>query len=129
MLDKNLKIIIKLVSISLISILFIVSGIHKIFSFNDTVESLKSKLPIDKTFAQVLIILAILFVFIGPLLIGLSIILHNSLLLKFGSLILILFVLLVTPVYHPPSESSQLINFLKNLALIGGLSSLLIVED
>jgi uncharacterized membrane protein YphA (DoxX/SURF4 family) len=120
------KNILKIISVVLICFLFVDSGLNKILNFSSTVDGLQSKLQINNTISQVLIILAILFVLGGSFLMIFSLNLNNNLLLKLGSIMLIIFTILATLIYHPITDPSQKTNFLKNIAIIGGLTALLI---
>ncbi|MBE9044976.1 DoxX family protein [Pleurocapsales cyanobacterium LEGE 10410] len=94
-------------------IIFINSGIGKIFGFAGTAEMMAGQgLPIP----QVLLIFTIAFQLLG----GLSLLFGYK--VKLGSLLLILFLIPATLVFHNPiANPDELNNFLKNLGLIGGL--------
>ncbi|MEM7594198.1 MAG: DoxX family protein [Cyanobacteria bacterium P01_A01_bin.83] len=94
-------------------IIFINSGIGKIFGFAGTAEMMASQgLPIP----QVLLIFTITFQLLG----GFSLLLGYK--VKIGSLLLILFLIPATLVFHNPIGNPGEINaFLKNIGLIGGL--------
>lgn len=118
----------KLLSVILISILFLFSGITKIFDFNDTTLGFHQKVNsgifsniIAYNASQALIIIAILILIIAPVLMIIGILEDNKLLLKIGSWLLIGFTLLATIIYHPITDSSERYNMLKNVAIIGGL--------
>ncbi len=94
-------------------IIFINSGIGKIFGFPGTAEMMANTgLPI----ANVLLVFTIAFQLLG----GLSLLLGYK--VKLGSTLLILFLIPATLVFHNPvADSGELNSFLKNLGLIGGL--------
>ena len=94
-------------------IIFINSGIGKIFGFANTAEMMASQgLPIP----QVLLIFTIAFQLLG----GLSLLFGYK--VKIGSLLLILFLIPATLVFHNPiGNPDELNSFLKNIGLIGGL--------
>ena len=94
-------------------IIFINSGIGKIFGFASTAEMMASQgLPIP----QVLLIFTIAFQLLG----GLSLLFGYK--VKIGSLLLILFLIPATLVFHNPiGNPDELNSFLKNIGLIGGL--------
>ena len=94
-------------------IIFINSGIGKIFGFAGTAGMMANKgLPI----AEVLLAFTIAFQLLG----GFSLLLGYK--IKIGSLLLILFLIPATLVFHNPiADPSELNSFLKNIGLIGGL--------
>lgn len=94
-------------------IIFINSGIGKIFGFAGTAGMMGSKgLPIP----EVLLAFTIAFQLLG----GFSLLLGYK--VKLGSLLLILFLIPATIVFHNPiGNPDELNSFLKNIGLIGGL--------
>lgn len=94
-------------------IIFINSGIGKIFGFASTAEMMaNSGLPIP----EVLLVFTIAFQLLG----GLSLLLGYK--VKIGSILLILFLIPATLVFHNPiADPEELNSFLKNIGLIGGL--------
>ena len=94
-------------------IIFINSGIGKIFGFTKTAEMMAGQgLPI----ASILLIFTIAFQLLG----GFSLLLGYK--VKIGSTLLILFLIPATLVFHNPiGNPDELNNFLKNIGLIGGL--------
>ncbi|TVR45075.1 MAG: DoxX family protein [Planctomycetota bacterium] len=92
--------------------IFLASGFGKIANFSGTAAFMASKgIPIT----SFLLIGAITFLLIGAL----SLIL--GLRARFGALLLIVFLVPTTLIFHPPWDSSEQIQFLKNIGLIGGL--------
>ena len=94
-------------------IIFINSGIGKIFGFASTAEMMANQgLPI----AIILLIFTIAFQLLG----GLSLLFGYK--VKIGSILLILFLIPATLVFHNPLVNPEEMNaFLKNIGLIGGL--------
>ncbi|MDJ0680571.1 MAG: DoxX family protein [Xenococcaceae cyanobacterium MO_167.B52] len=94
-------------------IIFINSGIGKIFGFAGTAGMMGNKgLPIP----EVLLIFTIAFQLLG----GFSLLLGYK--VKIGSTLLILFLIPATLVFHNPiGNPDELNSFLKNIGLIGGL--------
>lgn len=94
-------------------IIFINSGIGKIFGFAGTAEMMSGQgLPIP----NILLIFTIAFQLLG----GLSLLFGYK--VKIGSLLLILFLIPATLVFHNPiGNPDELNSFLKNIGLIGGL--------
>ncbi len=94
-------------------LIFIHSGIGKIMGFTSTAEMMANKgLPI----AEILLIFTIAFQLFG----GLSLLFGYK--VKLGSILLILFLIPATLVFHNPlADSSEINSFLKNIGLIGGL--------
>jgi uncharacterized membrane protein YphA (DoxX/SURF4 family) len=114
--------LIKLIAVILISILFIYSGITKIFNFNDTTLGFHQKVNLlAYNTSQALIIIAIIILLIAPVLMVIGVSEESKLLLRIGSWLLIGFTVLATIIYHPITDSSQRYNLLKNLSIIGGL--------
>ncbi|ATN81899.1 DoxX family protein [Coxiella burnetii] len=102
----------------LISLIFIISGIHKITGFDATVSTLaQTGLPSP----QWLSILSIIFELGG------GILLFFGLFTRFGAFLLLVFVLLVTFVFHrfwvhePSDMLNQMHHFMKNFSIIGAL--------
>ena len=94
-------------------IIFINSGIGKIFGFAGTASMMAGQgLPMP----QILLIFTIAFQLLG----GLSLLLGYK--VKIGSTLLILFLIPATLVFHNPiGNPDELNSFLKNIGLIGGL--------
>jgi uncharacterized membrane protein YphA (DoxX/SURF4 family) len=119
---------IKLFAVILISIIFLYSGINKIFNFNDTTLGFHQKINrgifsniLTYNISQLLIISAILLLITAPILILIGIINKNNVLSKIGSWLLIIFLILATSIYHPITDPTQRNDMLKNVAIIGGL--------
>lgn len=122
---------INLLSKILILALFIFSGISKIFNFKSTYKSVKDKnipYPILATF------LAIIFELLGSFFVFFSSLSSNVLFFLgpsygvIGSIMLIIFTGLATFFYHNIfKDFNEKYNFLKNVAIIGGL--LLLMKD
>jgi uncharacterized membrane protein YphA (DoxX/SURF4 family) len=97
----------------LIGAIFLWSAIKDIRTFESTADMMQSK----GIFApQVLLIGSIVFLLLGSIAVILGI------KARWGAILLILFLIPTTILFHPPTggEADQ-IQFLKNLALIGGL--------
>ena len=94
-------------------LIFLKAGISHILGFNSTVLMMTNNgLPI----APVLLFFTVVFQLLG----GLSLLLGYK--VKLGSMLLILFLIPATLVFHNPiADSSEINNFLKNIGLIGGL--------
>ena len=93
--------------------IFIKAGIGKIFGFASTAEMMTNKgLPI----AEILLVFTVAFQLLG----GFSLLFGYK--VKIGSILLILFLIPATLVFHNPLVDPNEINsFLKNIGLIGGL--------
>ena len=94
-------------------LIFLNAGIGKIFGFGSTVEMMAGQgLPIP----EVLLFFTIAFQLLG----GLSLLFGYK--VQIGSLLLILFLIPATLVFHNPiGNPDELNSFLKNIGLIGGL--------
>jgi len=126
------KILVSIVVILILS-LYIVSAFKKIINFSDTANSLKSQLDNNILFkhiqskidlSKIGLVIAILLLLIGSALMLYGI--HDNYYLKIGSIILIVFLIIATFLYHPPTDPKQINNFLKNLSLMGGLGFIII---
>ncbi|MBW4558128.1 MAG: DoxX family protein [Trichormus sp. ATA11-4-KO1] len=108
-----LKKYIPLVARSFLAVIFIYTGLNKVFNFAQTSEFMaKAGLPI----VGVLLVFTIAFQILG----GLSIILGYK--AEIGAILLIIFLIPATIVFHNPvADPSQFNNFFKNLSIIGGL--------
>jgi uncharacterized membrane protein YphA (DoxX/SURF4 family) len=124
--DKNIKIILKMISVILISILFVYAGVNKIFNFNNTVIEFQTKTNYPLIISKAAIVFAILFIIIAPIFLILSIGFDNNLLLSLGSGMLIIFIILANIFYHPINDPTQRITLFKNFAIMGGLGMMLI---
>jgi len=102
--------IIELIGRIFISLVFLIAGFGKIFSYENTIDYMESfGVP------GYLLIPAIIVEILFPLLVIIG---YKT---KFSALILALFSLLLALVFHTDfSNQMQLISFLKNLALSGG---------
>ena len=94
-------------------LIFLKAGMSHILGFNSTAVMMTNKgLPI----ASILLLLTIVFQLLG----GLSLLLGYK--VNIGSMLLILFLIPATLVFHNPiTDASEINNFLKNIGLIGGL--------
>lgn len=107
----------------LLSLIFIMSGIGKIGNFDGTAAYMDSHgMPI----ASVLLVGAIIFELAG----GLSLLIGYK--TKYGVLMLLIFLIPATLIFHPfwavPEDmvKMQTIAFMKNLAIMGGLMTVLV---
>jgi len=100
-----------------LSAIFLKSGITKIFNFAGTQQYMAKYLTVlSLPFIRFLLMIAIIVLLLG----GLSILLGYK--ARWGSLGLILFLIPATLIFHTNfSDPMQEIQFLKNLAIIGGL--------
>jgi putative oxidoreductase len=96
-----------------LSLIFLKAGISHILGYSNTVNMMAEMgLPIP----SVLLIFTIIFQILG----GLSLLLGYK--VKLGSILLILFLIPATLIFHNPiGDASQINDFLKNIGLIGGL--------
>jgi len=100
----------------LLSTIFIIAGIQKITDFSGTMAYMASKgLPL----ANVLLVLAIVVELGGGLLVLFG---WRA---RWAALALFLFVLVVTPIFHPVWNDQMLLqnyrDFIKNITIMGGL--------
>lgn len=103
----------------LLGIIFFLSGISKIFNFNQSVEFLRAAGA--NTGPEILIAIALLFEIIGGALVILG------WFTKIGSLMLMIFLIPVTFTMHAfwnfegMEQMEQMANFMRNFAIFGGL--------
>jgi putative oxidoreductase len=115
--------------ILLLVLIFFIAGFNKIFSFDKTVNGLLHK-PLFSSFPRFLSVLAIVIVIIIEIIAPIVIVYGSydtrySHYVKYGILSLILFTIMATLLYHNPFvDPKEKINFMKNLAIIGGLGIL-----
>lgn len=102
-----------LVARVLVAVIFIHSGVGKILNFGGTQQAIASKgLPL----AALVAIFAIVFELMG----GASLILGYK--ARVGAILLLVFLIPTTVLFHNPiADATQITQFLKNLAIIGGI--------
>ncbi len=119
--------IIKIFLIFLISALYFASAYNKITNFNSVADGLKNKISSSVLFnwlpdiSKLALLFAIFLILAGPIMMLYGTAMNNHLITKIGALLLIVFLILATILYHPPNDPNQINNFLKNLSLMGGL--------
>lgn len=100
----------------MIAAIFLYSGFKKATGFSATVELMASKgIP----FTEVLAVGTIAFEVLGGLMVAIG---YRP---RLGALLLIVFLIPTTLLFHPPGDPAQLISFWKNLAILGGLALVL----
>tara|TARA_B100000401_G_scaffold104308_3_gene67603 strand:- start:3100 stop:3477 length:378 start_codon:yes stop_codon:yes gene_type:complete len=112
----------KTVAIVLFYVMFIYSGIMKIFSFDKKVDVLGKKTHLPLIINQLGMIGVIILEIFGSLLIIADTFNKNLIpkdLVKLTYIIYLLFLVVVTILYHPPQK--QMIPFLSNLTTFAGL--------
>ncbi|NEP13385.1 MAG: DoxX family protein [Symploca sp. SIO1A3] len=97
-----------------LSIIFLRSGITKIMDFSGTQQFMNAN-GIPMALTGLLLAAAIIFELVG----GLSVLLGYK--TRWGAILLILFLVPTTLIFHNPVDPKEMIAFLKNLGLIGGL--------
>lgn len=125
----------KQIATLLILAIFVIAGINKINGFDGIVKGFRGILPkklqkLPLFVFQIIIIIVILIEIVCPLLIVYMDNDSNTQLTtnirNYSLYALIGFTALATILYHNPMDKSQMNNFLKNLAIIGGL--ILLIE-
>ena len=112
----------KQISILLFFLMFLYSGFNKIFNFNKKVINLELKTNLPYSINTFGLILVILLEIIGSLIIILYFFDKNLIdkyIVKFVNILFLLFLIVVTFLYHPPTD--KLIPFLSNLTTFSGL--------
>ena len=117
----NYKISIPKIAVILYFIMFIYSGIMKIVKYNKKVETLTKKTGLPYPINDLGMIGVILLEIFGSLIV----VYHfwggkiNKKILKYVLYTFMLFLIVVTPLYHPPTKN--IIPFLANITTFGGL--------
>jgi uncharacterized membrane protein YphA (DoxX/SURF4 family) len=114
------------VSFTLLVIMFLISGINKIYTFDGVVEGLKQKIQYDLpiVFYNIVMVMVILLEIIAPIIImNYALTGNNKQEAYYSAIGLVLFTILATIIYHFPSCSTytKCIPFWANISLIGGL--------
>ena len=102
--------------------MFIYSGINKIFKFKNKVKVLEKKTKLPNIINVMGMISVILLEIIGSMIIILYFInnkIINKNITKFINFIFLIFLFVVTLLYHPPTD--KIIPFLSNVTTFGGL--------
>ena len=113
-----------LISTIYITLLFFLSGFHKIKDFVSVTKGFMKKTNMPLTLSKIIIICVILLEIIAPLIISLYSYNSNPKLYaytKLSLLGLILFTILATFLYHFPPFGSNYYSFMSNLSTLGGL--------
>ena len=104
---------IPLVARTFLAVIFIQTGIGKIAGFAGVQERIAS---VGIPLAALIAVFAIVFELVG----GCSLILGYK--ARIGAVLLLVFLMPTTLIFHNPiADSTQMIQFMKNLAIIGGL--------
>jgi putative oxidoreductase len=109
---------VSLIARILMSVIFLLSGIHKLMDWSGTAEQMESK---EMPAVQALLAAAV----IVEIVCGLAILLGCQ--TRIASFFLFLYLIPTTLVFHNfwayqgPDQQNQMFNFLKNLAIMGGL--------
>ncbi|MEL6555385.1 MAG: DoxX family protein [Cyanobacteria bacterium J06621_11] len=102
-----------LIARTFIAVIFIMTGINKITGFAGTQQQIAS---VGIPLAALVTVFTIVFEIVG----GLSLILGYK--ARIGGILLLLFLVPATLMFHNPVvDPTQMIQFMKNLAIIGGL--------
>ena len=114
------------VSFTLLVLMFLISGINKVLTFDDTVFSLKQKVNYNfsDNLYKLIIIIVILLEIIAPIIVIRYAIKKDYKIEAYYSVIaLIIFTILATIIYHFPDimNYKKSIPFWANVSLIGGL--------
>lgn len=112
--------------IVLLVIMFLISGINKMYNFSDTVMGLKQKLNYDMSneIYNLIIVIVILIEIIAPIIIIYYGVTRTYKMTAYYSVItLVVFTLLATVLYHFPDFSNykRSLAFWANISLLGGL--------
>jgi len=113
-----------LVSTIFITLLFFISGFHKIIDFKNTVKEFTNRMKFPFFFSKIIIIAVILLEIVAPFII--AVYSYNSdpklhIYAKLSLLGLIVFTILATFLYHFPPFGANYYSFMSNMSTIGGL--------
>jgi uncharacterized membrane protein YphA (DoxX/SURF4 family) len=111
-----------LLGIFILLLIFFIGGINKITNIKSTAKGLKNKIKINlpDILYQFIIILVIIFEILAPIIIFQYFITdQGKILAYYSTILLILFTIIATMLYHPPQKQFNI--FMKNLSIIGGL--------
>jgi uncharacterized membrane protein YphA (DoxX/SURF4 family) len=107
-----------------ITLLFFLSGFHKIKDFLKVVKGFTNKTKLPFSFSKIIISAVILLEIVGPFIISLYSYNSNPILYTYAKLSLlglIVFTLLATLLYHFLPFGSNYYSFMSNLSTLGGL--------
>lgn len=118
LIDKSEKL-----AIILLVLMFLLSGINKIFLVNETVSSLQGKLPYLGFHNLIIVAVILLEIILSIIIIYYAISGNNKREAYYSVIGLIIFTLLATFIYHPPDFTNykRSIPFWANISLLGGL--------
>ena len=122
--EYNIKMYLILISTIYITLLFFLSGFHKIKDFTQVVKGFMNKTSIPLILSKIIIGGVILLEIVAPFIISLYSYNHNPMLYtyaKISLLGLIVFIILATFLYHFPPVESNYYSFMSNLSTLGGL--------
>ena len=120
----------------LLLIMFVMSGINKMLTFDKTVRNVSSKLNVNETISKIGVYLVILIEILAPLIIMYYISMNkykdnykmnemyetSKTYALYSVFTLIIFTIIVTVIYHPPKINYyESIAFWANISLLGGL--------
>lgn len=113
----------KQIAILLFYVMFLYSGINKIFTFQKKVNTLGKKTNLPYTINVLGMIGVIMLEILGSLIIiahSLNLIKIPKLIVKLTYILYLMFLVVVTFLYHPPTDK-KIIPFLSNLTTFSGL--------
>ena len=107
-----------------ITLLFFISGFHKIKDFTNVVKGFMNKTALPLPLAKIIIGCVIVLEIVAPFIISLYSYNSNPQLYTYAKLCLlalIVFIILATFLYHFPPFGSNYYSFMSNLSTMGGL--------
>jgi uncharacterized membrane protein YphA (DoxX/SURF4 family) len=107
-----------------ITLLFFISGFHKIKDFTSVVKGFMNKTALPLPLAKIIISCVIVLEIVAPFIISLYSYNSNPRLYTYAKLCLlalIVFIILATFLYHFPPFGSNYYSFMSNLSTLGGL--------
>lgn len=120
--------IIKLIGLIFFLSIYLISGVNKIFSFNDTVLKIRDRFLFNKLplIISKLAIMIVIFIWtIGSILLIYSVLNKKKMIGIIITSLLIILTTIITFYFHSPFDKTQTIHFLKNLSIVGSFTYLL----
>ena len=107
----------------MLTLIFFIAGVNKIFNFNGVLQDFHTKISyLPKFISKIIILFVILIEIICPIIIiCFFFTLHFKNFAHFAIVLLMVFTILATLLYHIPINFNQLVKFLYNISLLGGL--------
>lgn len=126
-----MSIALKTLSLNLLNMNFLLSGLNKIMNFTSTSQNFIKRFPFPLPIfiGYICILVAILIQIISPIIINIGILKKSNELISLGVFLLLLFTILATIIYHLPPIGKNYYAFMSNLSLVGCLLYILLLNS